>query len=92
MSITTFEETNIRKNGVSQSEIIEVFESDLSFAEELTPSERGNDRAMIIGWSFSGRILEIGIEYFEDEDREHVFHAMDAGKNFRQVFERRLKL
>jgi len=36
------------------------------------PSVRGNTRAMIIGWTYEGRILEIGIEYFEDEDREHI--------------------
>lgn len=88
----TFDEANIKKNGVSESEIKEVFESDLSFAEDLAPSARGNDRTMIVGWSFSGRVLEVGIEYFEDEEREHVFHAMDAGKSFKHEFERRLKL
>ena len=87
--ITSFEEDNIRKNGVSHREIQEVFESDLSYADDLEPSERGNDRAMIIGWTFLGRILEIGIEYFESEDREHIFHAMDAGKNYKNDFLRR---
>jgi hypothetical protein len=84
--ITTIEEDNIRKNGVSHREIQEVFESDLSYADNLKPSDRGNDHAMIIGWTFSGRILEIGIEYFENEDREHIFHAMDAGKNYKNDF------
>ncbi|MBX9690255.1 MAG: hypothetical protein K2X27_26315 [Candidatus Obscuribacterales bacterium] len=86
----TFEEENLRKHGVSQSEIQEVFASDLSYAEDLEPSERGNDRAMIIGWTYSGRILEIGIEYFETEDREHVFHAMDAGKAYKKDFLERI--
>ncbi len=91
MSTITFEGANIEKNGVTETEIKEVFESDLSFAEDITPSARGNDRTMIIGWTFAGRVLEVGIEYFEVEDREHVFHAMDAGKNFKREFERRLK-
>jgi uncharacterized DUF497 family protein len=88
--ITTFEDDNINKNGVTRREIQEVFESDLSIADDLEPSERGNDRAMIIGWTYSGRILEIGIEYFEYEDREHIFHALDAGKDYKKNFLRRL--
>jgi hypothetical protein len=44
---TTFEDDNIQKNDVTHREIQEVFESDLSFAEDLEPSDRGNDRAMI---------------------------------------------
>jgi len=52
--ITTFEDDNINKNGVTHREIQEVFESDLSFADDLEPSDRGNDRSMIIGWTYSG--------------------------------------
>ena len=85
----SFEDANLRKHGVSCDEIKEVFGSDLSFAEDLDPSDYGNDRAMIIGWTFAGRILEIGIEYFETEGREHVFHAMDAGKHYKTVFLKR---
>ncbi len=87
----TFEDENLRKHKVTRNEINEVLESDLTFAEELDPSDRGNDRAMIVGWTFSGRLLEIGFEYFEKEDREHVFHAMDAGKAYKSEFLRRLK-
>lgn len=91
MPITTYEDENLRKNGVSRVEVQEVFASDLSFAEDLEPSERGNDRAMVIGWTYSGRILEIGIEYFETEDREHVFHGMDAGKAYKKDFLERIR-
>lgn len=86
----TYENENLRKNGVSQIEVQGVFGSDLTFAEDLEPSGRGNDRAMIIGWTQSGRILEIGVEYFETEDREHVFHAMDAGKKYKDAFLKRI--
>ncbi len=88
--IVTYEDENLRKNGVSRIEVQEVFASDLSFAEDLEPSGRGNDRAMVIGWTQSGRILEIGIEYFETEDREHIFHAMDAGKGYKEAFLERI--
>ncbi|CAN5489435.1 hypothetical protein BH10CYA1_BH10CYA1_24010 [soil metagenome] len=89
---TTYEDENLRQHRVTTTEIQEVFASDLSFADDLDPSDRGNDRAMVIGWTQSGRILEIGIEYFEDEDREHVFHGMDAGKAYKKDFKERLGL
>ena len=82
----SFEDQNLRKHKVSCSEVKEVLGSDLSFGEDLAPSDFGNDRTMIIGWTFEGRILEVGIEYFENEDREHVFHAMDAGKRYKKEF------
>ncbi len=87
----SFEEQNLDKHDVTLAEVKEVLESDLSYAEDLDPSDRGHDRAMIIGWTFSGRILEIGIEYFDDIDEEHIFHAMDAGKQYKREFLRRSK-
>jgi len=86
----SFDDNNLRKNGVDRSEILQVFESDLTIAFDLEPSGRGNDRAMIVGWTYAGRVLEIGIEYFEDDEREHIFHAMDAGKEYKREFRRRL--
>ena len=90
--LITFDDNNLRKNGVTRQEVRQVFGSDFSFAEALDePSDRGNDRTMNIGWTHAGRILEIGIEYFETEDREHVFHAMDAGKRYKKEFARRVR-
>jgi hypothetical protein len=45
----SFEEENLRKHKVSRRE--EVLESELSYAKDLAPSDFGNDRAMIIGWT-----------------------------------------
>ncbi len=87
----TFDDDNLRKNKIDYWEVAQVLESDLTFAFELEPSERGNDRAMIVGWTYGGRVLEIGVEYFEIEDREHIFHAMDAGKKYKKEFEARLR-
>ena len=87
----TFDDENLQKHGVSRQEVLEVLESDLSFAEEMTSSDRGNDRALVIGWTYCGKILELGIEYFDDVDREHIFHAMKAGPKHRQEFARRLR-
>jgi len=88
--ITTFDEDNLAEHGATCAEIKEVFESDLSFTVDLEPSKRGYDRMMVIGWTYKGRILEVGVELIEVGDREHIFHAMDAGKQYRREFERRL--
>ncbi len=88
MEKITFDEFNIKKNRVTTEEILEVFESDFSIEVGLIPNERGNVRVMIIGWTFSGRILEVGVEYFGD--MEHIFHAMNAGKEYKRDFLRRL--
>jgi uncharacterized DUF497 family protein len=85
----TFNLGNLRKHNVSCEEVLEVFDCYISFAEDLTPSRRGNDRRLIIGWTDRGRVLEVGVEYFAYENREHVFHAKDACKKFQQEFTRR---
>ena len=74
----TFNLSNLRKHNVSCEEVLEVFNSEMSLTEDLVPSRRGNDRRLIIGWTCLGRVLEVGVEYFEYEDREHIFHAQDA--------------
>jgi len=87
----TFDDDCLRKHGVTQEEVLEVFESDFNFCEEMSSSDRGNDRILVIGWTYSGKVLEIGVEYFLDEDREHVFHAMNAGRKLKHDFFRRLR-
>ena len=39
----TYKDENLRKNGVTRAEVREVFVLDLSFADDLDPSDRGND-------------------------------------------------
>jgi uncharacterized DUF497 family protein len=51
---------NLRKNGVTRVEVQEVFASDLYFADDLDPSDHGNDRAMVVGWTQSGRLILCG--------------------------------
>ncbi len=86
----TYVYENLKRHNVTTREIDEVFESDLTIAMDMPANTHGNSRAMIIGWTLKGRLLEIGIEYFDLEDREHVFHAMNACSKHRREFERRL--
>lgn len=84
----SFDERSLLKHAITLEEVLQVLSSDLSFAVELPPSKYGNLRTIVVGWTYSGRVLEIGIEYLVD--CEHVFHAMGAGKRYRAEFERRL--
>jgi len=43
---------------------------------------------MFVGFTAAGRLLEVGIEYFDEEEREHIFHANDATTYYRHLFER----
>ena len=58
--------------------------------EELGPSARGNERLMFIGFTSSGRLLEIGVEYFDDKNLEYVFHADDATTHYKKIFKQRI--
>jgi uncharacterized DUF497 family protein len=87
----TFDLRNLSKHDVSREEVLEVFDCTVNFTDDLMPSKRGNDRRLIVGWTDRGRILEVGVEYFDYENREHVFHARDARKKLQQRFVRRLR-
>jgi uncharacterized DUF497 family protein len=73
----TFNDLNLKKHNISKQEIYEVLDSELTTDIDLPPSIRGNDRCMFIGLTLSGRLLEIGVEFFKD-NQEHIFHANDA--------------
>lgn len=89
MQNISYETEQLRKHNVTQQEVEEVLASDLTDYNEMKPSAHGNDRLMFTGWTQAGRILEIGVELFEFEDREHVFHAMDATSEQKERFIKR---
>lgn len=81
---TTYNYDSLDKHGVTEEEADEVYASGKDF--DLEPSSDGNDRLMIVGWTSRGRLLEIGIEYLASGN-EHIFHAIDATKYYRQLLE-----
>jgi uncharacterized DUF497 family protein len=89
MAKTTYNFESLDRHGISQADIDEVLASGIW--EEMQPSERGNERLMFVGFTSGGRLLEAGVEYFDDEDREHIFHADDATNHYGQIFEKRTK-
>jgi len=88
---TTYDHKNLADHKVSQLEADEVLRSDVTAEFDLPPSQRGNERVMLVGFTGEGRLLELGIEFFHDEERVHIFHADDATRPYRAEFEREVK-
>jgi uncharacterized DUF497 family protein len=89
MVLITYNANNLIKHSITQAEVDEVISSATSVECDLPPSNRGNDRIMIVGFTVKGRLLEIGIEFFEVA--LHVFHADDASKQLREEFSKRIR-
>lgn len=81
---TTYNYESLHRHNVTDEEADEVYANGLDF--DLEPSPDGNDRIMVVGWTGTGRLLEIGIEYLPDGD-EQIFHATDATRYYRGLFE-----
>lgn len=88
---TTYDLRNFADHSVTQEEVDQVLRSDVAAEFDLPPSKRGNERMMLVGFTNEGRLLELGIEFFFDEDRMHMFHADDATKQYRSEFERDIR-
>lgn len=87
--LLSYNQGNLRKNKVTKDEVEQVILSDTTIDFQMTPSNFGNDRTMLVGFTLSGRILEIGIEFLPDT--LHVFHANDATKAYQQKFRERIR-
>lgn len=88
MTRTAYNFESLNRHGISVYESDEVIAHGIWF--EIEPSERGNNRLMFVGFTAEGRLLEVGIEYFDDEDLEHIFHANDATESYRKLFSDRI--
>jgi hypothetical protein len=82
---TTYNHESLDRHGVTEQEVDEVYASGKDF--DLAPSDAGNDRIMVVGWTANGRLLEIGIEYSPQGD-EHIFHGNEATKEYQLLFEK----
>jgi hypothetical protein len=81
----TYNYESLDRHGITEQEADEVYATGKDF--DLEPSASGNDRIMVVGWTSSGRLLEIGIEYLP-HGHDHMFHASDATKSYRELFEK----
>ncbi len=79
----TYDDKNLNKHKVSRQEVDQVLDSRNFTTEvfDLPPARNGNDRAMFVGLTMRGRLVEVGVEVLSHID-EHVFHAMNATKQY----------
>lgn len=80
----TYDHDNLQKHDVTTFEVDQVLDSRnlTTRVFDLVPARNGNERVMFVGVTVDGRMLEVGVEIISEED-EHVFHAMDATKQYR---------
>ncbi len=80
----TYDDENLKKHKVSHREVDQVLDSrNLSTRVfDLPPVRNGNERALFVGLTMRGRLLEVGVEVLSALD-EHIFHAMNATKQYR---------
>ncbi len=80
----TYDDTNLKKHKVTRQEVDQVLDSRnlTTHVFDLPPARNGNERAMFVGSTMEGRLIEVGVEAVSDKD-EHVFHAMNATKQYR---------
>ena len=86
--ITKYIQPELRKNNITIRDADFVLRLPITVWTDISPSRRGNDRLMFTGFDSSGRLLEIAVEYFDDEDIELVFHGDKATTKYRKLFER----
>ena len=80
----TCDDGNLKKHKVTRQEVDQVLDSRnlTSRVFDLAPARNGNERAMFVGLTLQGRLIEVGVEVVSDMD-DHVFHAMDATQQYR---------
>ncbi len=83
---TKYKEAELLKHKITPKDVDFVLRSEISIWQELPPSRRGNDRVMLVGFDPAGRLLEVGVEYFDNEDTELIFHAIKATPGYRNLF------
>lgn len=80
----SYDDDNLRKHDVTRQEVDQVLDSRnlTTRVFDLIPARNGNERAMFVGLTIEGRLVEVGLEAVSEED-DHVFHAMDATQQYR---------
>jgi uncharacterized DUF497 family protein len=87
----TYNYRNLARHKVSPMEVDQVADEDTTIECLVPPSNRGNERLMLVGFTKNYRLLEIGVEFFYYEDRMHIFHANDANKHYQQEYRKQIK-
>lgn len=83
--IISFNDDSFSRHKISHREALEVIRNPSTKSFSLQDSKEGNDCEMYVGFTDSGCLLEIGVEYLDDSD--HCFHGQVVSPKFRKLFE-----
>jgi len=86
-----YNDENLRRHGVTRSEVEEVLDEDNTMTREfdMLLSRRGRLRTMFVGYNLAARLLEIGVELI-DQDNAYVFHGQAISPRYRKLYEERI--
>lgn len=83
---TSYNDHDLEENSVTLEEIDQVAASGSTVECSLGQSDHGHQRVILVGFTFEGRLLEVGIEFLDH--CVHVFHASTATAHYHSEFER----
>ncbi len=74
--------------GVTEQEVDQVIAQDVFY--RIHDSERGNPQYMYVGFTLSGKLIEVGIEVYLEGEEDWAFHARTAGVRARKFWRWRI--
>ncbi len=83
MSIS-FNEDSLKRHKATHEEIEEAIADPLRVEAAYSESKNGNPTTIWVGATLKGRLLEIGIEYMENED--HIYHASSCRNHYQWLY------
>jgi hypothetical protein len=80
------------KHGKTKEDIEFLYTSYLTEWFSNGISDKGNERAMLVGFDQNGNLMEVALELIAGEDgkdKEYFYHAMDATLKWRKRYRER---
>ncbi len=84
MEITGYNWDSLNRHGVTQEMIDEVLQG--SMISYFSIDEADETCEMLVGFTFTERLLEIGIRY-RSADQVYIFHAQAVSPQYKKLFE-----
>jgi hypothetical protein len=84
MTIIEYNWESLNRHGITAELIDEVFQG--SMVSYFAIEDNDDTCEMLVGYTFTGRLLEIGLRY-KSSDSAYVFHAQTVSPEYRKKFE-----
>lgn len=83
--VTTYQDDQLEITREQADQVLDYPDNELF---ELPPARNGNDRIMVVGFDFNANLIEVGVEYIND-NHEHIFHGTQVTTQWRNAFNMR---